>query len=506
MIQDSNPSESKVKTLIMKSKGEKFDISSGPSRMNTGAFDCIDDSIMGVILSGLSFTERVQAVTSVCKAWIEFKDSMPFLWTSLSWKVFNPDGRRKNRAVDIAQAISFIPNLQDLTEMRLISTKEDGAKGNAIMKHFFAQKVTPRLRRIELQGEKINITAINSLAKICGDDLKEFACTSMTSSNKVSLEPILKKASGLTHLTMSADMNTNLSLCVNILSEGRNGQPTLLQSIDLSGSSWGCLDHNFFDSLSKLCPELETLKVGRLGIPGIPFPGSSGDERRSPWSFPTHLFKTPLEPFRRLKTFSTNSTVRTYHLVYHSSEQSSQILHWLLGSMPVLEDFQFGIGACSQTSYSKRELKTNIRPPYPYLGQGLQELPRSIRRITLFDFDVDEMTLEPLLEYPAIEYVALLNCGPMLNSMQRLSIKHEHYQFEGKSTTAFSRGHNPFLHLDEKNAYLAIRLYRDASCLPAPLDKNNSSPYIRGLIQTLSEQNQETGNPTSFRDVRDVPV
>ena len=174
--------------------------------------------------------------------------------------------------------------------------------------------------------------------------------------------------------------------------------------------------------------------------------------------------------------------------------------------MPVLEDFQFGVGACSQISYSKRDLKTNIRPPYPSLGQGLQELPRTIRRITLFDFDVDEMTLEPLLEYPVIEYVALLNCGPMLNSMQRLSIKHEHYQFEGKSTTAFSRGHNPFLHLDEKNAYLAIRLYRDASCLPAPLDKNNSSPYIRGLIQTLSEQNQETGNPTSFRDVRDVPV
>ena len=166
MIKDANPCESKVKTLIMKSKGEKFDIISGPSRMNTGAFDCIDDSIMGGILSGLSFTERVQAVTSVCKAWIEFKDSMPFLWTSLSWKIFNPDGRRKkHRAMDITEAIRFIPNLQDLTEMRLVSTKEDGAQGNAIMKLLLAKKVAPRLRRVELQGAKINITAINSLAK-----------------------------------------------------------------------------------------------------------------------------------------------------------------------------------------------------------------------------------------------------------------------------------------------------------------------------------------------------
>lgn len=395
MIQDSNPSESKVKTLIMKSKGEKFDISSGPSRMNTGAFDCIDDSIMGVILSGLSFPERVQAVTSVCKAWMEFKDTMPFLWTSLSWKMFNPDGRRKNhRAIDIAEAIRFIPNLQDLTEMRLVSTKEDGAQGNAIMKLLLAKKVTPRLRRVELHGGKINITAINSLAKICGDDLKEFACMSMSMSSKISLEPIFRKASGLIHLKMPADVNTALSRVVNILSEVRNGQPTLLQSIDMSGTEYGHFDHTFFYSLSRLCPELETLKVGKMRIPGIPFP--SGTERQSQ-DFPTHLFKTPLEPFRRLKMFATNSTVCDYHHVYHSSEQISQILHWLLGSMPVLEDFQFGIGACSQTSFSTKELKNYRRPPYPSLGKGLQELPRSIRRITLFDFDVDEGTLEPLL-------------------------------------------------------------------------------------------------------------
>lgn len=185
MIKEANPSESKVKTLIMKSKGEKFDISSGPSRMNTGAFDCIDDNIMGFILSGLSFTERVLAVTSVCKAWIEFKDTMPFLCTSLSWNIFNPDGRRKkHRAIDIAEAIRFIPNLQDLTEMRLISNKEDMKQGNAIMKLLLAdtKKVTPRLRRVELQGGKINITSINLLAKICGEDLKEFACMSMSKS------------------------------------------------------------------------------------------------------------------------------------------------------------------------------------------------------------------------------------------------------------------------------------------------------------------------------------
>ena len=507
MIKDANPCESKVKTLIMKSKGEKFDIISGPSRMNTGAFDCIDDSIMGGILSGLSFTERVQAVTSVCKAWIEFKDSMPFLWTSLSWKMFNPDGRRKrHRAMDITEAIRFIPNLQDLTEMRLVSTKEDGAQGNAIMKLLLAKKVAPRLRRVELQGAKINITAINSLAKICGEDLKEFACMSMSMSSKISLEPIFRKASGITHLKMPADIETTLSRVVNTLSLGRNGQPTLLQSIDMSGTEWSYFDHTAFVNLSRLCPELETLKVGRLGIPGIPFPVSSGNERQSR-AFPTHLFNTPLEPFRRLKTFSTNSTVCNYHYVYHSSEQIQQILHWLLGSMPVLEDFQFGIGACSQDSFSAKDLKNYRRPPYPSLGKGLQELPRSIRRITLFDFDVDEGTLEPLLDYPVIEYVAMLNCGPMLNSMQRLSMKHEQYHFEGQSPTASIIQRNPFLHIDEKEEYIAIRLYRDASCLPAPLDKNDLGR--RGhLIYTFSEQNLATWwcHSTPFRDVRDVPV
>ena len=507
MIQDTNPSESKVKTLIMKSKGEKFDISSGPSRINTGAFDRIDDSVMGVILSGLSFTERVLAVTSVCKAWIEFKDTMPFLWTSLSWKMFNPDGRRKkHRAIDIAEAIRFIPNLQDLTEMRLLSNKEDMKQGNAIMKLLLAKKVTPRLRRVELQGDKINITSINSLAKICGDDLKEFACMSMSMFAKASLEPIFRKASGLTHLKMPADIKTKLSRVIDILSEGRNGQPTLLQSIDFSGTDYRYFDHHYFDRLSRLCPELETLKVGRLGIPGVPFPVSSGNERQGE-VFPADLFKTPLEPFRRLKMFSTNSTVCNNHFVIHSSEQISQILHWLLGSMPVLEDFQFGIGACSQTSYSMKKLLTNYRrPPYPSLGQGLQELPRTIRRITLFDFDVDEGTLEPLLDYPAIEYVALLNCGPiMLNSMQRLSIKHEHYHFEGQPPKASIRENNPFLYIDEKEEYLAIRLYRDTSCLPASLDKNDS---WRGghLIYALSEQSPATGNPSPFRDVRDVPV
>ena len=291
MIQDANPCESKVKTLIMKSKGQKFDITSGPSRIETGAFDCIYDSIMGVILSGLSFTERVLAVTSVCKVWIEFKHTMPFLWTSLSWKIFNPDGRRKKHRA-----------LQDLTEMRLVSTKEDGAQGNAIMKLLLAKKVsTPRLRRVELQGTKINITAINSLAKICGDDLKEFACMSM--SHKISLEPILRKRSRLTHLKMSADIETTLSRVVNTLSLGRNGQPTLLQSIDLSETKYGGFDHTFFHGLSRLCrPELETLKVGMLRIPGIPFPASSGNERQSQ-DFPTHHFKTPVEPFKRLKIF-----------------------------------------------------------------------------------------------------------------------------------------------------------------------------------------------------------
>jgi hypothetical protein len=238
--------------------------------------------------------------------------------------------------------------------MRLVSTKEDGAQGNAIMKLLLAKKVsTPRLRRVELQGTKINITAINSLAKICGDDLKEFACMSM--SHKISLESILRKRSRLTHLKMSADIETTLSRVVNTLSLGRNGQPTLLQSIDLSETKYGGFDHTFFHGLSRLCrPELETLKVGMLRIPGIPFPASSGNERQSQ-DFPTHHFKTPVEPFKRLKMLLTNSTFCNYHYVYHSSEQISQILHcWLLGSMPVLEDFQFGIGAFSQPRFSAR--------------------------------------------------------------------------------------------------------------------------------------------------------
>jgi hypothetical protein len=426
--------------------------------------------------------------------------------------MFNPDGRRnKHRAIDIAEAIRFIPNLQDLTEMRLLCNKDEKKVGNGIMKLLLAKtkKVIPRLRRIELQGEKINITSINSLAKICGDDLKEFACMSMFT--KVSPEPIFMKATGLTHLKMPADIKTKLYRVIDILSEGRNGQPTLLQSIDLSGTIYGHFDHRYFDSLSRLCPELETLKVGRLRIPGVPFPVSSGNERERE-DFPADLFKSPLEPFRRLKLFSTNSTVCRDNFVIHSSEQISQILHWLLGSMPVLEDFQFGIGACSQTSYYVKKMWTNYRrPPYPSLGQGLQELPRSIRRITLFDFDIDEGTLAPLLDYPAIEYVALLNCGPiMLSSMQRLSIKHEHYHFEGQPPKASIRDNHPFIYIDEKEEYLALRLYRDTSCLPASFDKNDSwrgSHLMYGrLIYGLTEQSPATGSPSPFRDVRDAPV
>ena len=67
-----------------KQRRQVVEVAKGSSRVGTGFFDAIDDENMRLVLLFLPLQERIPCVTRVCKAWREFKHSLPGLWDDLT--------------------------------------------------------------------------------------------------------------------------------------------------------------------------------------------------------------------------------------------------------------------------------------------------------------------------------------------------------------------------------------------------------------------------------------
>ena len=82
-IEDAFPPDTQWKKDAL-SRKSPLKITKSHSRTNTGAFDVIDDEIMGMILMNLDVKTRVMICNAICTGWRSFRESMPFLWNELT--------------------------------------------------------------------------------------------------------------------------------------------------------------------------------------------------------------------------------------------------------------------------------------------------------------------------------------------------------------------------------------------------------------------------------------
>ena len=72
----------------------KAKIGQGQSRIGTGSFDCVDDSVMQNILGYLPLQDRVVCCTKVCKPWKSYKN-LAGLWDDLT--AFRPLSKQNTK-------------------------------------------------------------------------------------------------------------------------------------------------------------------------------------------------------------------------------------------------------------------------------------------------------------------------------------------------------------------------------------------------------------------------
>jgi hypothetical protein len=232
----------------------------GEDRVGTGAFDYIDVNTMGLIFVHLNVRDCITCVTSVCKAWRNFK-TLPSLFLDLSDNSLanvhtNEYGGTKKplKAARVKSLLDWVPNPGNITGLR-ISTAASCSPNEckAIIKLVADVKTRAGkavdLTSLVLTGPKIYESVVReamkkgigaSLTSLTIADVRDTAGSKM---GKGCICDFLKTCPRLEELyaMQSLIAQHSLQLHLQALRCARAGATTLLRVLDLTTAAWGFL-------------------------------------------------------------------------------------------------------------------------------------------------------------------------------------------------------------------------------------------------------------------------
>ena len=316
-----------------------------------------------------------------------------------------------------------------------------------------------------ISGPKITPSVIEALLKtsLVGPQLNTLVLTQEVKSQLADvIWRLLKLCPNLTNLTMPGNVvNGAVSTLRHLgsLSEARGWNSTMLQVLDLQSGYGSNMDLEHITSLSRICPELEVLKLSKLsGLPTKMYPAKYNRDPIIFDTLPEYFLSQPLQVLPRLKTFHVRKVIEDYRLRYFNSDSVQRLLPWLFAGMPVLEDLYLGVCPMYMT---KKEKKIYRFPQAPSLGRALSTLPPTIQQLTLKSINIDKTefveTLTPPSRFPNLQHLHLHESGAdMLPAFRALKTYYDHLAI-GICPGTFYQNRDPnLLPLSEGN--IGVRL------------------------------------------------
>jgi len=273
--------------------------------------------------------------------------------------------------------------------------------------------------------------------KLIGPHLRSLILKDSVKASKLqeALVQVLAHCPNLEELRVPASRH-RLHVYLNRLQVARHLNPTVLRILDVTGgflfSGQDLITVRELGQLVEKCPELEVLKLKRLGgLPLRSFPpldaGTDTVDDATTQGQPLDLAQ-PMQPFPRLREFALMELRAPSSTMSISSETVQKLVPWLLAGMPQLESFTLSNGSHYLFKSERAMYKV---PEYPSLGgTALATLPRTLQRLNLqhLDLAVPQDTLSHLMDsqdYPKLQHVQLDYCNNApLSALSDLARRH----------------------------------------------------------------------------------
>ena len=414
-------------------------------------FDHLDADLLHSIMLSLPLEGRLLCSTAVCKAWRGLCTA-PVLWERLElgerekYRWMRRHAAEHTAPLRISKVgLQRLLKLIPAAAVKHVSFENDTMRADMINPFL---KALPSLAELDLDGEKITPTVLNS-AGAAAPKLSGLRLGPGITADNTARERLLSKASRLQRLwaVLVSDHTGPLSTGVSFpalcrsLRDARGGCSPLLTHLTLSDYCGGLLEWRDFHGIGQILPDLTELRLGGLDV------GDGLIDGRPP---------TPMQPLPRLQHLHINRLIR-YKPGKHLSQGAADLaLGALLPCAPNLETLflRHGTGAY-------RELPSG----WPALGKRvLSGLPSTLRGLSLQDFVLEPAAFDDCA-LPRLEHLRLSHCGPyILTTAKQLLSTCKHLAATrvllNLATPPLSYGESEAMegHVDKKD--ISMALYR----------------------------------------------